>query len=159
QTPVLGLIVNRTRANQNHKSSFYYTMTGVFQRGADVIRANWKPGEFAPLTDRKLLDKAWADGTAASLAGKPATVEAAATDDKKTAAPLPFNLVRLQQYMNKKFKMTAQKTLDITQQLREKYKAITYNRSDCSYLSDEQFSEAPQVIDALKSLFAQYLDI
>lgn len=47
--------------------------------------------EFAPLTDRKLLDKAWADGTAASLAGKPATVEAAATDDKKTAAPLPFN--------------------------------------------------------------------
>ncbi|HBE5685214.1 TPA: type IA DNA topoisomerase, partial [Escherichia coli] len=159
QTPVLGLIVNRTRANQNHKSSFYYTMTGVFLRGADVFRANWKPGEFAPLTDRKLLDKTWADRTAASLAGKPATVEAAATDDKKTAAPLPFNLVRLQQYMNKKFKMTAQKTLDITQQLREKYKAITYNRSDCSYLSDEQFSEAPQVIDALKSVFPQSLDI
>ncbi|EGZ2844823.1 DNA topoisomerase III [Escherichia coli] len=158
QTPVLGLIVNRTRANQNHKSSFYYTMTGVFLRGADVFRANWKPGEFAPLTDRKLLDKAWANGTAASLAGKPATVKAAATDDK-TAAPLPFNLVRLQQYMNKKFKMTAQKTLDVTQQLREKYKAITYNRSDCSYLSDEQFSEAPQVIDALKSVFPQSLDI
>ena len=159
QTPILGLIVNRTRANQNHKSSFYYTMTGVFQRGADVIRANWKPGEFAPLTDRKLLDKAWANGTAASLAGKPATVEAAATDDKKTAAPLPFNLVRLQQYMNKKFKLTAQKTLDITQQLREKYKAITYNRSDCSYLSDEQFSEAPQVIDALKSVFDQPMNV
>lgn len=159
QTPVLGLIVNRTRANKNHKSSFYYTMTGHFQRGADVIRANWKPGEFAPLTDRKLLDKTWANGTATSLAGKPTTVEAAATDDKKTAAPLPFNLVRLQQYMNKKFKMTAQKTLDITQQLREKYKAITYNRSDCSYLSDEQFSEAPQIIDALKSVFDQPMDI
>ncbi|EHY1513742.1 DNA topoisomerase 3 [Escherichia coli] len=159
QTPILGLIVNRTRANQNHKSSFYYTMTGVFQRGTDVIRANWKPGEFAPLTDRKLLDKAWANGTAASLTGKPATVEAAATDDKKTAAPLPFNLVRLQQYMNKKFKLTAQKTLDITQQLREKYKAITYNRSDCSYLSDEQFSEAPQVIDALKSVFDQPMNV
>ncbi|EFF3875345.1 DNA topoisomerase III [Escherichia coli] len=159
QTPILGLIVNRTRANKNHKSSFYYTMTGHFQRGVDVIRANWKPGEFAPLTDRKLLDKTWANGTAASLAGKAATVEAAATDDKKTTAPLPFNLVRLQQYMNKKFKMTAQKTLDITQQLREKYKAITYNRSDCSYLSDEQFSEAPQIIDALKSVFDQPMDI
>ncbi|HBD2939482.1 TPA: DNA topoisomerase 3 [Escherichia coli] len=159
QTPVLGLIVNRTRANKNHKSSVFYTMVGYFQRGADVIRANWKPGEFAPLTDRKLLDKAWANGTAASLTGKPATVEAAATDDKKTAAPLPFNLVRLQQYMNRKFKMTAQKTLDITQQLREKYKAITYNRSDCSYLSEEQFGEAPQIIDALKAAFPQQLDI
>ncbi|EIH0148587.1 type IA DNA topoisomerase, partial [Escherichia coli] len=61
--------------------------------------------------------------------------------------------------MNKKFKLTAQKTLDITQQLREKYKAITYNRSDCSYLSDEQFSEAPQVIDALKSVFDQPMNV
>lgn len=51
------------------------------------------------------------------------------------------------------------KTLDITQQLREKYKAITYNRSDCSYLSDEQFSEAPQVIDALKSVFDQPMNV
>lgn len=65
-------------------------MTGHFQRGADVIRANWKPGEFAPLTDRKLLDKTWANGTATSLAGKPATVEAAATDDKKRLHRCPL---------------------------------------------------------------------
>ncbi|EIZ1383865.1 DNA topoisomerase 3 [Salmonella enterica] len=153
QTPVLGLIVNRTRANQSHTASFYYTMTGHFQRGTDVITATWKPGEFAPLTEKRLTDQAWANGTATALKGKPATVEAAAVDEKKTAPPLPFNLVRLQQYMNKKFRMTAQKTLDITQQLREKYRAITYNRSDCSYLSDEQYSEAPEILAALKPLY------
>lgn len=153
QTPVLGLIVNRTRANQSHTASFYYTMTGHFQRGTDVITATWKPGEFAPLTEKRLTDQAWANGTAAALKGKHATVEAAAVDEKKTAPPLPFNLVRLQQYMNKKFRMTAQKTLDITQQLREKYRAITYNRSDCSYLSDEQYSEAPEILEALKPLY------
>ena len=54
--------------------------------------------------------------------------------------------------MNQKHKLTAQQTLDITQALREKHKAITYNRSDCSYLSDEQFSEAPKVVEALKVL-------
>lgn len=48
--------------------------------------------------------------------------------------------------------MTAAKTLEITQQLREKYKAITYNRSDCSYLSEEQYSESPQLIAVLKNL-------
>jgi DNA topoisomerase III len=160
QTPVLGLIVKRTRANKDHTSSFFYTMTGHFQRGDEVINASWKPGEFAPLVDKRVIDKAWATGTAAALTGKPATVEAAGIDDKETAAPLPFNLVRLQQAMNKKHKLTAQKTLDITQQLREKFKAITYNRSDCSYLSDEQFSEAPQIIGALSSLFdATKLDI
>ncbi|EAR4523484.1 type IA DNA topoisomerase, partial [Salmonella enterica] len=153
QTPVLGLIVNRTRANQSHTASFYYTMTGHFQRGTDVMNASWKPGEFAPLVDKRLTDKAWANGTAAALKGKPAIVEAAAVDDRKTAPPLPFNLVRLQQSMNKKHKLTAQQTLDITQQLREKYKAITYNRSDCSYLSDEQYSEAPKILEALKPLY------
>lgn len=153
QTPVLGLIVNRTRANQSHTASFYYTMTGHFQRGTDVINASWKPGEFAPLVDKHLTDKAWANGTATSLKGKPAIVEAAAVDDRKTAPPLPFNLVRLQQSMNRKHKLTAQQTLDITQQLRERYKAITYNRSDCSYLSDEQYSEAPKILEALKPLY------
>ena len=36
--------------------------------------------------------------------------------------------------------------MDITQNLRDKYKAITYNRSDCRYLSDEHFKEAPKLI-------------
>jgi DNA topoisomerase-3 len=70
----------------------------------------------------------------------------------ENAPPLPFNLVRLQQTMNRQHKMTAARTLEITQQLREKYKAITYNRSDCSYLSDEQFNDAPLVLDALRGI-------
>ena len=31
-----------------------------------------------------------------------------------------------------------------TQALRDKYKAITYNRTDCQYLKEEHFTEAPQ---------------
>lgn len=54
--------------------------------------------------------------------------------------------------MNRQHKMTAARTLEITQQLREKYKAITYNHSDYSYLSDEQFNDAPQVLEALQGI-------
>lgn len=154
QTPVLGLIVRRWRENQSHTSAFYYTLAGNFISGTDVITARWQTSEYAPVDDkRRLIDKKWANGLANSLAGKAACVLAAAVDTgKEQAAPLPFNLVRLQQYMNQKHKLTAQQTLDITQVLREKHKAITYNRSDCSYLSDEQFSEAPKVVEALKLL-------
>jgi len=53
--------------------------------------------------------------------------------------------------MFRKHKLTAQQTLDITQKLKDD-KYITYNRSDCSYLSEEQFSNAPQVVEALKGL-------
>lgn len=154
QTPVLGLIVRRWRENQSHTASFYYSLTGNFISGADVFRARWQTSEYAPVDDKnRLNDKKWADGLAKTLAGKQASVLAAAVDTgKTTAAPLPFNLVRLQQYMNQTNKLTAQQTLDITQALREKHKAITYNRSDCSYLSDEQFIEAPKIVESLKSL-------
>ncbi|EGZ3995963.1 DNA topoisomerase III [Salmonella enterica subsp. enterica serovar Wichita] len=154
QTPVLGLIARRWRDFTSHESAYYYTLAGNFLSGSDVISARWLTSEYAPVDDKKrLIDKKWAEGLAKKLAGKPANVLAAAVDTgKEKAAPLPFNLVRLQQYMNQKNKLTAQQTLDITQELREKHKAITYNRSDCSYLSDEQHSEAPRVIEALKSL-------
>jgi DNA topoisomerase topA len=36
--------------------------------------------------------------------------------------------------------------MDITQSLRDKHKAITYNRSNSSYLTEEHFKEAPKII-------------
>ncbi|EBI3997574.1 type IA DNA topoisomerase [Salmonella enterica] len=156
QTPVLALIVRRWRENKDHTASFYYSLTGNFIKGTDVISARWQTSESAPVDDKKRLnDKKWADGLAKALAGKSATVLAAAVDTgKTTAAPLPFSLDSLQKYMHQTEKLTLQQTLDITQKLRDTYKAITYNRSDCTYLSDEQFSEAPQLVEALKSLNA-----
>lgn len=153
QTPILGLICRRYLANKNHQESFYYTITGTFDRLQVKFEANWQVSENAPQDDKqRLIDKDFADRVAKFCEGKTANVAAAAVDNKETPPPLPFNLVRLQQYMNKNHKMTAAKTLEITQQLREKYKAITYNRSDCSYLSEEQYIEAPQLIATLKKL-------
>lgn len=153
QTPVLGMIVRRWRDNQTHSEAFYYQLAGQFINGTDVISARWQTSEYAPVDEKKrLTDKAWAEGLARTLARKPASVLAAATDrGKTTAAPLPFNLLRLQIYMFRKHKLTAQQTLDITQKLKDD-KYITYNRSDCSYLSEEQFDNAPQVVEALKGL-------
>ncbi|WGM03710.1 type IA DNA topoisomerase [Arsenophonus nasoniae] len=153
QTPILGLIVRRYLANQSHTSSFYYQLIGDFAVNGQTFAANWKVNENAPQDDKKrLTSKSYADALAERLRGKDADIKAAGVQEKETAPPLPFNLVRLQQMMNRQHKMTAARTLEITQQLREKYKAITYNRSDCSYLSDEQFNDAPQVLDALQGI-------
>lgn len=65
---------------------------------------------------------------------------------KKVEAPLPFNLARLQTLCSQKFDYSPKEVLDITQNLRDKYNAITYNRSDCEYLSDDQFLEAKDTI-------------
>jgi DNA topoisomerase-3 len=39
----------------------------------------------------------------------------------------------------------------VTQSLRDNFKAITYNRSDCRYLNNEQFNDAPQTIAAVSA--------
>ncbi len=153
QTPILGLIVRRYLTHQSHTSSFYYPLTGDFAVSSQPFVANWKVSENAPQDDKKrLTSKSYADALATRLRGKKADIKSAGVQEKATAPPLPFNLVRLQQTMNRQHKMTAARTLEITQQLREKHKAITYNRSDCSYLSDEQFKEAPQVLEALQRI-------
>lgn len=65
----------------------------------------------------------------------------------KKEPPLPFNLIELQQYCNKTWSYESDRVMRITQDLRDKYKAITYNRSDCQYLSLEHFKEAPEVME------------
>lgn len=65
---------------------------------------------------------------------------------KKENPPLPFNLSRLQYVADKKYNYSPDEVLKITQELRDNYNAITYNRSDCEYLSTEQYLEAPNTI-------------
>ena len=52
-----------------------------------------------------------------------------------------------------RYGFTASKTQQITQDLRDKYKAITYNRSDSQYLKEEHFAQAPVVLpQAMRNL-------
>lgn len=62
---------------------------------------------------------------------------------------MPYNLLKPQQDAARKWGYGLDETLQITQSLREKHKLITYNRSDCQYLSDEQFEDVPNVLAAI----------
>lgn len=156
QTPILGLIVRRFLTHQAHTASFFYTLTGAFNVNDKAFTANWQISNDAPKDEKnRLISKNFAEELAAKLKGKDAVVNSIKVEDKHTAPPLPFNLVKLQQHMNQRFKLTAARTLEITQTLREKHKAITYNRSDCCYLSEEQYEEAPKLVQALLKNFTE----
>lgn len=160
QTPILGLIAKRWLAHNNHTASFFYKLKGKFSSSIGSFTANWKVPDYAPIDEKKrLIDRSWGENLAKSLTNSEFSVSAAGIQNKKISAPLPFSLVRLQQRMNKLRKLSAKKTLDITQQLREKHKAITYNRSDCSYLSTDAHNDAPVVLNALKSIIPTGINI
>ena len=73
---------------------------------------------------------------------------------KKQAPPLPFSLSTLQMMGNKKFGFSAQEVVDIAQALYEA-KLTTYPRTDCTYLPETQFSDAPRILAGLPSEYSE----
>lgn len=152
QTPTLGLVCKRYLEHKAHTKSFYYTLTiDAKCDSGGIVKASLIPSDkFTVNEDGKITNDGILKSVSRLIDKSEGSVSSLDVADHKKAAPLPYNLARLQQAMNKKYKFTAQKTLDLTQALRENHKAITYNRSDCSYLSEEQHAEAPLILDALK---------
>lgn len=150
QTPVLGLVVRRDRENKAHKKAYYYNVVGSFDIDGLTFNAMYQPKEVDATNDSgKLTDKEQADAIALSCKGKVAKILSIITEEKQKQPPLPYNLLKLQQDASRKFGLKPDQTLKVTQSLREKHKLITYNRSDCQYLSDEQHSDASAVLEAI----------
>jgi DNA topoisomerase-3 len=151
QTPVLGLVVNRDRQHEAHTKSFYYDLRGNFT--ADPIQvffAKYRPAEHTPTDEKgRVTSEEFLKGVVENCTGQPMKIISASTEAKEASPPLPFSLLKLQAAASKKFKLKPDQVKDITQALREKYKLITYNRSDCQYLSEEQHGDAADVIQAI----------
>ena len=151
QTPILGLVVARDKENESHQSSFYYTVKGNFNSNNINFIANLK-------VDEKITEENEANNILNICKGKDGVILKAINEPKRTNPPLPYNLLDLQAECSKKYSYKPDKTLEITQSLREKHKLITYNRSDCSYLPENLFSEAPATLESIKANLLDFED-
>ncbi|EIY8516042.1 DNA topoisomerase 3 [Campylobacter coli] len=142
QTPILALIVNRDKEFENFKSINYYSLLGDFNINNNTIKARLK-------TEDKILDENLAKEIKESCENQNAKINLK-IENKKEYPPLPYNLLVLQAECAKLFGFSPDKTLEITQILREKHKAITYNRSDCQYLPETMFEQAPNILNIIK---------
>ena len=150
QTPTLGLVVNRDLAIEGHHKQKYYTIGCDINFNNDTIQADFIPAKTdSNLVDGHILNKEYAEQICNRLKGQILKNINITKKIVYEAPPLPFNLVKLQTYCSGKFGYSPQQVLDITQSLRENHKAITYNRSDCQYLSEEHYKEAPVTMKAV----------
>ncbi len=152
QTPTLGLIVNRYLINKNHNASFFYTVKGDFQFSEKVNDFKLVITDNVTHEDNKIVDEEVAKKIKLACENQISQISNKEIKKEAKACPLPFSLLDLQAHMNNKFGFSADKTLKITQSLREKHKAITYNRSDCRYLTSEQLQDAEKTIECIKNL-------
>ena len=147
QTPTLGLVVARDEAIENHVTRKFYelTATGGCPDADSQPTFKFKPGKDMLAGEKHVFDAAPLETIKAKMDGSDATFTTVISE-KTENPPLPYNLTVLLSDMSERFGFTAAKTQQITQDLRDKYKAITYNRSDSQYLKEEHFAQAPAVL-------------
>lgn len=149
QTPTLGMVVRRDEMIEQHKKQLYYELfSSININGKQLLAKFYPPKDAVYLTEGRVLERHILE----DIAGNAVKAGNVSVQIKKEAVseapPLPFNLMKLNAYCAKKWGMNPDEVMKVTQSLRDKYNAITYNRSDCQYLSDEHFREAPDVIAA-----------
>ena len=146
QTPTLALVVQRDYEIEHFVSVPFYELFLRLQANDMVYSVKWIPSDKYLNTAGYVTDREQVQKLANQLNGTTAKVSSYKAEIKKSAAPLLFDLTSLQKAANRLWGYAASKTLDIVQQLYEKYKATSYPRTDCRYLPESQHDAASKII-------------
>lgn len=154
QTPMLALIVRREQEIKNHVKSYYYTIKGNTAIADSSLDFTYQAKDNEIDDTKKITSESTANEILQRLNENKANTVISKYETKQEIenVPLPYNLLDLQVDCSKLYNMKADKVMSITQSLREKHKAITYNRSDCNYLLDETYEQSPAIIACLQDI-------
>ncbi len=153
QTPTVALVTNRYLKNKNFVPKDYFTISTFLnsyeQDFKAVVEKHFDKKEDAESLLKKISDNA--------------VVTTVEKKETKTTTPLPFDLTSLQAEANKKYKYSAQATLQFAQNLYERHKIITYPRTDSRYLSNDMVEEVYKTFETLKKFqlknYATHLEV
>ncbi|MEH6473037.1 MAG: DNA topoisomerase III [Halopseudomonas sp.] len=153
QTPLLGLVVRRDQAIEQFVSKpFYEVWAQISTPQGETFNAKWQPSAACRRyqdEEGRVLSRALAQNVVQRISDQPAKVTGLDKTLKRQAAPLPYNLSALQIDAAKRYGLSAKQVLDSCQTLYERYKLITYPRSDCRYLPVEHHAQASAVASAI----------
>ena len=146
QTPTLAILVKRYREIKDFKPEEYYTVTADF----GDYSGQWfqDPAEDEKKSVR-IPTKEKAEEIAQLVRGKQSRVESVTSEQKKELPPQLYDLTSLQREANKTLGFTADKTLRLAQELYEKWKAVTYPRTDSRYLPTDMIGRAKLTLEKL----------
>jgi DNA topoisomerase-3 len=147
QTPTLSLVVKRDLEIEGFQAKTYYELEAqVTTRNRHTLKMRHAPKEKEQITERAEAERRMnlAEGCKAPL-----SVENTAGSE---GPPQPYSQPAMQVDADRIFKFPAARTLEIAQKLYEK-KAITYPRTDCEHLAEDQATEVPGVVENLRKQF------
>lgn len=149
QTPTLALLVRRKEEIDAFVPREFYRVMADLESAGKTLTAWWKmPEDLAGVEDGRLFDRDVAETVARRVEGKVATCQTFSKRTVSREAPLPHCLSTLQREANARYGLSAKSTLDAAQRLYEGG-ILTYPRTDCQYLPQEQHGAAPKVLQAI----------
>lgn len=151
QTPLLNLIVERDELMANFKPEPYWDIKAEYEAGFDGTLIDENEKIFHIMKNEEV------NSIMAAINGGTGKVVSYSSEEKTKKAPLLFNLAKLQQEMGKKYKFSPDKTLNICQSLYEKYKVLSYPRTDSQYLSMDVYNEIGEHIKSCR--FGEFISL
>jgi DNA topoisomerase-3 len=150
QTPTLMLIVQRELEIRAFQPKTFWKIEATFQVKAGTYKG---VAQVPGITDRKEAERFFDEAQAKKLAEESQSIGVGTVTDerkpKKESAPRLFDLTSLQREANRRFGLSAKSTLGAAQALYEKFKAVTYPRTDSQYLPEDYVSNAQNVLSSL----------
>jgi DNA topoisomerase-3 len=160
QTPTLGLIVGREMEILKHRPEDYWTLEARFSTPTHSYSAAWFDPNFKKSNDTdeevqakddRIFNRAQLDTIIAQVNAAAHKAHAKETRrSSKEGAPQLFDLTMLQRESNRRFGMSASRTLQSAQRLYEKHKMLTYPRTDSKYLPLEYRKVTNDLLGKLK---------
>ncbi|MCB9735417.1 MAG: DNA topoisomerase 3 [Deltaproteobacteria bacterium] len=148
QTPTLALLTAREDAIDAFVPEPFFRVKGRFALSGDrELEAGWVDADGKDRLD----DRARATHIADAVRGRVGRVSD--VEEKKSSRPPPplYDLTTLQKDANRRFGLSAKRTLAAAQALYEQHKALTYPRTDSRFLTADVAAKLPAVLGALQS--------
>src|SRR6516225_5240774 len=170
QTPTLAMLVERELAIRRFVAEDYIEVVVTFHPQSapadQTYKGTWlRDRDAAAGGDKESLAQAMrlpADGEETkrieqrALTGE-AAIESIEAKTQRMPPPLLYDLTELQRHSNRLFGFSAQKTLDTAQSLYEKYKLISYPRTDSRHLSQDVATTLPRIVSAISGPYRDHL--
>jgi DNA topoisomerase-3 len=140
QTPTLAILTEREEKIHAFKSRPFFEIFADFEVKAGGYRGRWFREDFSKDGDEDArAERIWEAAAAEEIKARCLGKMGIATEERKPttqAPPLLYDLTSLQRDANGRG-FSAKRTLQLAQQLYEKFKVITYPRTDSRYLPED----------------------
>lgn len=158
QTPTLAILAEREGKIHDFKPRAFFEVLADFQVISGSYRGRWFSEDFAKNDDEEArAERIWEKAAAEEIKQRCLGKHGIATEERKPttqAPPLLYDLTSLQRDANARG-LSAKHTLQIAQQLYERFKAITYPRTDSRYLPEDYLSTVKSTLGKIDSEHAR----